>query len=219
MDRETLFLILVCVLCGCLVLLSIVVIYLCVVVRRIRRDLKDLSNGGHIHLENASNKNKGEEGRKRMSSGNMRYVVKRSPENKQHRQPSAVYSDPEETVTYLEREVRPQSSVFGNAPLETTNSTQNTPERTQATENIPLQFVNKGFSPDAGSDPTRESFSEAGDSQSIHSNEEESPEQPIYENNNELEDGEPVYQNTGELAAINNPEWKRCNTMDISEIA
>lgn len=217
MDRGTLSLILSGVVCGCCVLLCIVVSYLCVVVRRIRRDFSNLSKDGNIDLENALNKYKDEVQRKRVSSG-PRYTGE--PRDRP-RQQSAVYSDPEETVTYLERGERQKIPDFGNAQaLEPTNSTRDISEKAQAPETILLQFVNAGFSPDTTRDSTGDSSSETGDSQPIYSNEEAFPDQPIYENNNnEEDDDEPVYQNRGELAVTNNPEWNRCNTLDISQIS
>lgn len=213
MPPEKLSLILTGVVCGCCVILCIAVTYLCVVVKRIRRKLNDLSGGGTKNLVRAIKKSKDEE--KRLSAG-PRYIV--DPQAVPQRVPSAVYQDPQETVTRMDREAGqvPISRIFPSA-LESTSSTQNITERAENSEQIPLQtlqFVNEGFNADCTRDSTGERSSEAGDSQPIYGNQEVFSDEPIYENKND----ESIYQNTGELRSINNPEWARSNTMDKSQI-
>ena len=200
-------------------LLCVVVTYLCVVMRRLRRKLNDLSRArdGNIVLENESKQNTGVDVRKRISSNISRYSE--DPLKRQRKHPSSVYSEPGESVTVLrlEREVQQESPNEVNTQvLEPSTSTQNIVERLRTTEEhtMLIEFVNRGFNPDTERDFT----SQSNDGQPIYTNEEELAEQPIYQNNNEM-DGEPVYQNSGELAYINNPELLRCKTMDISQIS
>lgn len=219
MDRDKWFLILTGLVCGCCVLLCVVVTYLCVVVRRLRRKLNDLSRArdGNIVLENESKRNTGVDVRMRIPSNNSRYTE--DPMKRPRKHQSSLYSDPDEPVTVLrlEREVQQESPNKVNTQvLEPSTSTQNIMERSRTTEEhtMLIEFVNLGFNPDT----KRDSTSESNDAQPIYTNEEELAEQPIYQNNNEM-DGEPVYQNTGELSYINNPELLRCKTMDISQIS
>ena len=207
---DKLSLILTGVACGCCVFLCIAVTYLCVVVKRIRRKLNDLSGDGTKNLVRAIKKSKDEE--KRLSTG-PRYIV--DPQAAPQRVPSAVYQDPQETVTRMDREAG-EVPIFPQA-LEPSSSTQNITEGAEKSEQMPLQtlqFVNEGFNADRTRDSTGERSSEAGDSQPIYGNQEVFLEERISENNND----ESIYQNAGELRSINNPEWARSNTLDKSQI-
>ena len=174
MACDTLSIILMGVVCGCCVLLYVVVIYLCVVVRGIRRKLNDLSRArdGSIVMENVNKRNTGEDTRNRTSSGNERYTVK--PLTLPHRPNSHRYSNSEETVTVLEinREVQQEiSNIANKRVLESSTSKQHIVERPREAEpqTMHIEFVNMAFNPDTRRDS-------------------------------------------------NNPEWVRCNTMDISQI-
>ena len=192
MDHDTLSLILMGVVCGCCVLLYVVVTYLCVVVRRIRRKLNHLSKArdGCTVMKNVNKLNTGEDTGNLTNSGNEPYEVK--PLTLTHRSNSHCYSNPEETVTFLEinREVQQQISNIANKQVLESSTRQ---------------------------DSTRNSSSESNDAQPVYTNGEELTEQLIYENDNEPSD-DSTYQNTGDLAYLNNPERIRCNTMDISQI-
>ena len=103
MDRETLFLILIGLVCGCFLFLFIIVSYLCGVVRQIREDLADLSKNANIYFERAMNiDNKYEEKKKRFNS---REPLVRS---RQH-------SSPREPVSYHEQVKRQENSASSNA--------------------------------------------------------------------------------------------------------
>ena len=189
-------------------------------VRRIRRKLNHLSKarGGCTVMENLDKGNTGEDARNRTPSNNVRYVE--DPLKRPRKQQSSLYSDPDETVIVLKREVQQENSDSANKQaLESSTSTQHIVERPREAEpqTMHIEFVNMGFNPDTRRDSTRNSSSESNDAQPVYANEEELTEQPIYENNNEPID-DPIYQNTGDLAHLNNPERIRCNTMDFSQI-
>lgn len=201
------------VVCGCCALLCVVVLYLCVTVRRIRRDLNELArNGNLIYTEAVKGDNKdgkdNNSNRNRMSSAAQRYTVEPSHSKPANRR-SAVRPDPEETITYL---TRPGEEA---PPRPATKSTAQTAGSVQ--ENIPLQFVNVGFDPNTTNDGRSSSSSDSQEEdnpQPIYSNDDN--EQPIYENTENAID-EPIYVNRGDLADLNNPDLHRAETMDISQ--
>ncbi|KAJ7393592.1 hypothetical protein OS493_006577 [Desmophyllum pertusum] len=202
------------VVCGCCALLCVLVVYLCVIVRRIRRDLQDLSrNGNLIYTEPIDNRrdktNKEDYNRKRESSSATRYVIepgKGKPSNRH----SSVHQDPGESVTYLTRP--------GEVTPATARASQRAPQIAgpSVQVHIPLvEFVNEGFVQDSAHNP-RDSNSDSSsecDHQPIYSNDEAIQDQ---ENNNPID--EPLYQNRGELSILNNPERPRLQTMDIKDI-
>lgn len=217
--------------CGCCVILCIIVICLCVSVKRIRQQLKELTGNGTRHLVRANNKDE-EQGKRRNS-----YTGE--PVAKPPRVASAVYQDPNETVTRLERETEQTgpissgcliaSGVVGMAavpdnslpPLKPENCTQDL-DIQQPDENTPqkadkkiFEYVNEGYSPDYGLHSSSEESNDVEPSEPIYGNQEVFSEQPIYENTDGEEE---IYQNTGELRTINNPESIRRNTMDISQV-
>ena len=197
------------VVCGCCGVLCIVVLYLCILVRRIRRDLNELLRNGNLvysdpNANRREEKGKEEYKRKRESSSATRYTIEPGKGSRQ----SAVHLAPDETVTVLNRpgeEAPVTLSTFQVAG--------------SSKEEIPLQFVNESFVPDGSRDHSSSSSSSEDRShpQPIYSNEVDGDEQPIYENNNPID--EPVYLNRGELATFHNPERPRLHTMDITDIA
>lgn len=212
MTLEKVSLILAAVACGCLVFLCILVIFLCVSVKRIRQRLEELTGNGTLHLARANN-NDEEQGKRRNS-----YTGE--PVAKPPRVPSAVYQDPEETVTRLERETG-QTGVVGlpsfkpkscTQDLDTQHPVEKTPQKP---EKKIFEFVNEGYSPDYRLHSSPEVSNDVEPSEPIYGNQEVFSEQPIYENTDGEEE---IYQNTGELRTINNPESIRCNTMDISQV-
>lgn len=212
MTLEKVSLILAGVACGCLVFLCILVIFLCVSVKRIRQRLEELTGNGTRHLARANN-NDEEQGKRRNS-----YTGE--PVAKPPRVPSAVYQDPEETVTRLERETG-QTGVVGlpsfkpescTQDLDTQHPVEKTP---QESEKKIFEFVNEGYSPDYRLHSSSEVSNDVEPSEPIYGNQEVFSEQPIYANTDGEEE---IYQNTGELRTINNPESIRCNTMDISQV-
>ena len=204
--------ILTAVVCGCCGLLCIVVLYLCVMVRRIRRELNELSrdpvytdangNGGEF---------KGKDNNKRSSSG-VRYAVDPCAGGKTPNRPGSVHQlGPEETVTFLEL---PRLSK--EIPDPGTASTSQ--EAGSSKQEAAIQFVNGAFEPDGSWDHSNcESSSEYRcHTPPIYTNVEYEDEQQVYENNEPID--EPVYQNKGELATFNNPERPRLQTMDINQV-
>lgn len=191
-------------------------IYLCVIVRRIRRDLGNLSKSGSLVYTDANENRqikKDDKSTNRLSSSAGRYTIepgKAKPANRR----SAVRTDPEETVTYLTRPGEMEPSAPNPASLSTFQGVGSSQEQ------IALhQYVNRSFEPDSSHDQrdsTSDSSSEIICDPPIYSNEGLEDEQPVYENNL-TED--PVYQNRGELAVRNNPERPRLQTMDITDIA
>lgn len=231
MTLEKLSLILAGVACGCLVLLCIIVIFLCVSVKRIRQRLEELTGNGTRHLAKGNN-NDQEQGRR----GNS-YTGE--PVAKPPRVPSAVYQDPGETVTRLERETGQTGLISSGclvAPgvvglaaasgsflpsfkpesctqdLDMQHPVEKTPQKS---EKKIFEYVNEGYSPDCRLHSSPEDSSDVEPSEPIYGNEEVFSEQPIYENTDGEEE---IYQNTGELRTINNPESIRRNTMDISKV-
>lgn len=231
MTLEKLSLILAGVACGCLVFLCIIIIFLCVSVKRIRQRLEELTGNGTRHLAKA-NKNDQEQGRR----GNS-YTGE--PVAKPPRVPSAVYQDPEETVTRLERETG-QTGLISSGCLVTPGvvglaaapgsflpsfkpesctqdlNMQHPVEKTpQKSEKKICEYVNEGYSPDCRLHSSPEESNDVEPSEPIYGNQEVFSEQPIYANTDGEED---LYQNTGELRTINNPESILGNTMDISKV-
>ena len=202
--------ILTAVVCGCCGLLCIVVLYLCVMVRRIRRELNELSRNQspfYIDANDNAGKGKDEDGRKRNSAAG-RYAVGPCQASKLLNRPgSLVQPGPEETVTVLEL---PRLSKEIPDP----GTASNFQEAGSSKE--ALQFVNGAFEPDGLRDhSSSESSSEyPHDTQPIYTDE-EYDDQPVYDNSEPID--EPVYQNRGELATFNNPERPRLQTMDITE--
>lgn len=193
------------ILCGCCAFLCCVVVFLCITVRRIRRDLNELArNGNIIYTEPMESDIKGrkdndETNRKRMSSSANRYTVEPGQAKPPNRL-SAIHIAPDETVTYLPR---PGEEIAAQNDASTH-------------ETIALGCVNQSFQPGANADegrPTTGSDNACENDQPIcpDTNGEE-----IYENQG-LD--EPIYVNRGEMADLNNPEMPdRSYTMDISEL-
>ena len=206
---------------SCCLLLSVIIIYLCVMVRRIRRAVDELirNKDAHFSLEDIRQNKETSDVRTRTISSNLRYtgdpVIGRKRKHN-----SSIYSEPGEPVIFLERNDS-QSNAGGTQQLdmEYASTIQNpTVIEIQATpQQIPYQYSNKGFSSEITRDSSvRDSVSD--DSQPVYGNEEVfSDEKPPGENNNRVIN-EPVYQNTGELAVLNNPEWERRDTMNISDL-
>ena len=200
-------------------LLCGIIIYLCVMVRRIRRDVDELirNKNTNISLEDIRNK-EAVNVRERTISGNPRYTG--DPVNwRKRKHNSSIYSEPGEPVIFLERnDSQSNAGSTQQLDMEYASAIQNpTVTEIQATpQQIPYQYSNKGFSPEITRNSTvRDSVSD--DSQPVYGNEEVfSDGKPPGENNNEVIN-EPVYQNTGELAVLNNPEWQRTYTMNISD--
>ena len=230
MTLEKLSLILAGVACGCLVFLCIVVIVLCVSVKRIRQRLEELTGNGTRHLAKANN-NDQEQGRRGNSYTGEPLAKPRVP--------SAVYQDPGETVTRLEREtgqtvlissgcsVAPGVVGMAAAPgsflpsftpksctqdLDMQHPVEKTPQKS---EKKIFEYVNEGYSPDCRLHSSPEESSDVEPSEPIYGNQEVFSEQPIYAN---ADGEEELYQNTGELWTINNPESILGNTMDISKV-
>lgn len=171
-------------------------------VKRIRRNLDDivLRRDPTVSLEDPRECKQEDDERNRTNSTNPRYI--RDPIKPKRRNNSSIYSEPDETVTYLDREVRTESNTDAGVISHLSPSQNLSGAETQASpEHVPLQFVNQGFHPET----TRDSM--------VYENEVEENAHAICENNNE-----PIYQNTGELASLNNPDWERCHTMAISDI-
>jgi len=203
--------ILTAVVCGCCGLLCIVVLYLCVVVRRIRRELNELSRD-QSPLYTDANDNAGktikdkDENKKRSSSAG-RYAIDPCAGKLLNRPGSIARLEPDETVTVLQR-TRP------NKEIPDTGTASTSQEAGPSKEGIALQFDNAAYEPDG----LRDHSSRESSGEYRHTNDECEDEQPVYENTNEPID-EPVYQNRGDLATFNNPERPRLHTMDIMEIA
>ena len=200
------------VVCGCCGLLCIVVLYLCVVVRRIRRELNELSRHQSPLYSDANanaRKVKDEDQSKRNSSAG-RYAEDPCSSKIPNRPGSLVQLAPEEPVTVLklERHSRKIPDPVAASTVQEAGSRK---------EEIPLQFVNGAFEPDGSRDHSSSGSSSEyrRDTQPIYTNDNYEDEQPIYENNEPID--EPVYQNRGELAPFNNPERPRLQTMDIME--
>ena len=205
--------ILTAVVCGCCGLLCIVVLYLCVMVRRIRRELNELSRDPvYTDANGNAGKFKDEEKKKRNSSGAGRYAVDPCQAGKLvHRPGSLCQLAPEETVTVLQLE-----RLSKEIPDPGTSSTFQ--EAGSSKQEFALQFDNGAYEPDGSQDHSSSlSSSEYRHTQPIYTNEEYDDEaERIYENNEPID--EPVYQNQGDLATFNNPERPRLQTMDINDI-
>ena len=186
--------------------------YLCFLVRRIRRELNELSRNQSV-IYNDANENrkvgKDEDANKR-SSAHWRYTLEPGVSKPRNRPGSVSQLEPEEAVTVLEL-----TRHGKEAPYPGTTSTFQ--EAGSSKEETPLHFANGAFEPDGLRDhSSSESSSEARCvTHPIYGNEEYDNEQPIYENNEPTD--EPLYQNRGELATLNNPERPRLQTMDIME--
>ena len=193
------------ILCGCCALLFCIVVFLCITVRRIRRDLNELARNGNIYAEPITGGMeergiKGKTDMKRLSSSATRYTVEPGQPKPANRR-SAIHSEPDETITYLTR------------PGEETTAQNDG----STTETIALGYVNQAFQSGANADQECTSTSSDG----VFEND-----QPIYSNDgNEQEScengavNEPIYGNWGDMADLNNPELPhRSYTMDIGEL-
>ena len=204
--------ILTAVVCGCCGLLCIVVFYLCVLVRRIRRELNELSRNQNVVYNDVNEDRKvgKDKDENKRSSGIGRYTLGPGVGKPPNRPGSVSKLEPEETVTVLEL-----TRHGKDTPNPAAASTFQKPGSSK--EETPLHFVNGAFEPDGLRDhSSSESSSEDPFvTRPIYSNEEYDNEQPIYENNEPID--EPLYQNRGELANLNNPERPRLQTMDIME--
>lgn len=184
-------------------------------VKRIRRNLDDivLRRDPTVSLEDPRECKQEDDEKNRTNSNNPRYI--RDPMKRKRRNNSSIYSEPDETVTYLDREVRTESNTDAGVISHLSPSQNLSGAETQASpEHVPLQFVNQGFNPDTTRNSMVKNQSEASDDLQVeYENAVEKNAHATCENNNE-----PIYQNTGELASLNNPDWERCNTMAISDI-
>ena len=194
------------ILCGCCALLFCIVVFLCITVRRIRRDLNELARNGNIYAEPITGGMeergiKGKTDMKRLSSSATRYTVEPGQPKPANRR-SAIHSEPDETVTYL---TRPGEETAAQNDGSTT-------------ETIALGYVNQAFQSGANADQGCTSTGSDG----VFEND-----QPIYSNDgNEQEScengavNEPIYGNWGDYADSNNPELPhRSYTMDIGELS
>lgn len=194
------------ILCGCCALLFCIVVFLCITVRRIRRDLNELARNGNIYAEPITGGMeergiKGKTDMKRLSSSATRYTVEPGQPKPANRR-SAIHSEPDETITYLTR------------PGEETTAQNDG----STTETIALGYVNQAFQSGANADQGCTSTGSDG----VFEND-----QPIYSNDgNEQEScengavNEPIYGNRGDMADLNNPELPhRSYTMDIGELS
>lgn len=192
-------------LCGCCALLFCIVVFMCITVRRIRRDLNELARNGNIYAEPITGGMeergiKGKTDMKRLSSSATRYTVEPGQPKPANRR-SAIHSEPDETVTYL---TRPGEETAAQNDGSTT-------------ETIALGYVNQAFQSGANADQGCTSTGSDG----VFEND-----QPIYSNDgNEQEScengavNEPIYGNWGDMADLNNPELPhRSYTMDIGEL-
>lgn len=193
-------------LCGCCALLFCIVVFMCITVRRIRRDLNELARNGNIYAEPITGGMeetgiKGKTDMKRLSSSATRYTVEPGQPKPANRR-SAIHSEPDETVTYL---TRPGEKTAAQNDGSTT-------------ETIALGYVNQAFQSGANADQGCTSTGSDG----VFEND-----QPIYSNDgNEQEScengavNEPIYGNWGDMADLNNPELPhRSYTMDIGELS
>ncbi|XP_067051882.1 uncharacterized protein [Acropora muricata] len=194
---------------GCL-LLCVIIIYLCVMVRRIRRDVDEL-----IRNEGVSRKKEGDEDCERVNSRNPYAPYRVKP-----RHNSAIQPDPDESVIVLNALTESQSNAGRTQRLgiEYATTIQNpaVTEKQATPQQIPYQYTNNGFSPEiTGNSSIQDGGSE--DSQPVYENREIfSDETPAGNNNNQIIK-EPIYQNTGELAVENNPEREITYTRNISD--
>ena len=194
---------------GCL-LLCVIIIYLCVMVRRIRRDVDEL-----IRNEGVSRKKEGDEDCERVNSRNPYAPYRVKP-----RHNSAIQPDPDESVIVLNALTESQSNAGRTQRLgiEYATTIQNpaVTEKQATPQQIPYQNTNNGFSPEiTGNSSLQDGGSE--DSQPVYENREIfSDETPAGNNNNQIIK-EPIYQNTGELAVENNPEREITYTRNISD--
>ncbi|XP_068678057.1 uncharacterized protein [Montipora foliosa] len=206
MESWRLSLILAAVACSCCLVLCVFLMCLCIMVKRIRRNLDDirLRRGPTDSLEDPRGCKQEEDEGNRRNSNNLRYILRPIGGQKQRRDNPSIYSKADEHVIYLRPESGTPSQNLSGA------------ETQASTEHVPLQFVNQGFShPETSRNSMVANQSEASDDlQSVLEKDVASEnEQPTYENTIE-----PIYQNTGELASLNNPDLERCHTMAISDI-
>jgi len=176
-------------------------------VRRIRRELNELSNPVYTDANYNFGKGKVEDEKKRDSSFG-RYGEDPCQAIKLRNRPgSLVQSGPDETVTVLEL---PRLSQEIPDPGTASASQEAGPSKE------PIEFVNVAFEPDGLRDhSSSESSSEyPRDTHPIYTNT-DYDEQPEDDNSEPID--EPLYQNRGELATLNNPERPRLRTMDITE--
>lgn len=140
----------------------------------------------------------------------MRYTIEPCAGKLHNRPGSLSQLEPDESVTVLEL------TRTGNEtpnPVAMNTFQEPGPSRVETHE-----FTNDAYEPDSLRDHSnsKSSYGERSDTPPIYSNEEYENEQPIYENNEPID--EPLYQNRGELAAFNNPERPRLQTMDIMDV-
>ena len=220
MESPPLTLILLGSVCFGILLLCVIIIYLCLMLRRIRRDVDELirnKDANAISLEDISQNKESVDVRKRTISSNLRYtgdpLVKRK-----RRHNSSIYSEPGEPVIFMERNDS-QSNAGGNQQLgmEHAVTIQNPPEIQVTPQQSSYQYSNEGFSPDSTRNSTiPDSVSDIA--QPIYGNEEVfRDEKPPGKNNNQIIN-EPLYQNAGKLAVLNNPELERTYTVNISDL-
>lgn len=203
--------ILTAVVCGCCGLLCAAVVYLCVLVRKIRRELNELSRNQNVVYTDPNENREVSKDESKRSSAAMRYTIEPCAGKLQNRPGSLSHLAPEESVTFLEL-----SRLDNETPNPGTMSTFQEPDSSQVETH--LQFTNVAFEPDGSRDhsSSKSSYGERRDTPPINSNEIYENEQPIYENNEPID--EPLYQNRGELATFNNPERPRLQTMDIMDV-
>ena len=193
------------ILCGCCALLFCIVVFLCITVRRIRRDLNELARNGNIYAEPITGGMeergiKGKTDMKRLSSSATRYTVEPGQPKPANRR-SAIHSEPDETVTYL---TRPGEETAAQNDGSTT-------------ETIALGYVNQAFQSGANADQGCTSTGSDG----VFEND-----QPIYSNDGDEQEScengavnEPIYGNWGDMADLKNPELPhRSYTTEIGEL-
>lgn len=188
MENSTLTLYLLVAVCvGCLLLCAII-IYLCVMLRRIRRDVDELirnKDANHISLEDMSQNKESVDVRKRTISSNLRYTGDPLMKRKR-RHHSSIYSEPGEPVIFMERNDS-QSNAGSNQQLGMEHAvTIQNPTEVQATpQPSSYQYSNVGFSPESTRNSTvPDSVSDIA--QPIYGNEVFRDEKPPGKNNNQL---------------------------------
>lgn len=198
------------VVCGCYGLLCAVVVYLCVLVRKIRRELNELSRNQNVVYTDANENREVSNDENKRSSAAMRYTIEPCAGKLLNRPGSLARLEPDETVTVLEltRTDKETSNPVGMSTFQEPGSS-----RVETNE-----FTNDAYEPDGSRDhsSSKSSYGDRRDTPPIYSNEEYENDQPVYENSEPID--EPLYQNRGELADFNNPERPRLQTMDIMDV-
>ena len=202
MDSTEVALILSGVVCGCCLLLCLAVIWLCIKVRRISRDVeKNRFTGAESSYADATSLD-----RKR-TDGNQASLTGRYVVNPNRKKTNSAYEvDPGETCTYVPDFQRPPIPTFSNAERGPGGEPSKPPSN--------MEYVNKCF---IGDEST--ASSSIVPEHPIYTNEQD---QPVYQNCEDLQsnvDNEPIYANKGELAGLHNPELERSATMTISQIS